>query len=172
MPTLPNKDSNEELGQLIHEAQDSKHIDATDVPVPATPCRYKDSVRISFHPRCEMRSCPVVVLHCEGVLGDFEPMLFWARKPPLFKFRGKLRTGLTHLRTKFQVLLVTKMSAEQLSVALHKLKSKGCHFDAAYCYRQTASRYSYSQIVRDFGLPDARSQARKLLASLFSLCSD
>lgn len=131
-----------------------------------TPEQYKNSYRLSFNPRKEVAGSPLIVLHCEGVLGEFVENSFWDEKVinPFYTRKG-IKRGLAQIKKKFQVILASNLIQKDLKKVIAFFAKKGCFFDGVYCSTPGSNKFSYCQIAKDFELETSVAQINKMLVS-------
>lgn len=119
---------------------------------PLSKAKWPATTRLLWKRRLTQRSAPLVIVHFEGVVGEFrrEP---WTAGLELCVREGVER-GLAALLQRYQVALVTALGKDQRKSLLDCLKKRsGLVFDAVYKIRKsdgTSFLLDYSQILSDF----------------------
>lgn len=112
----------------------------------------KDSARVWFHPREDMRGEPLVVVRFEGVVGVFIRVSLWLQGEELY-LRPDTHRALQRLRAKFRLVMVCGLNWAQVSRVLQLLHTGDFCFDAVYTSPGDAGK-AYEQLAADFGMRD------------------
>lgn len=143
------------------------------------PCRYSKAplskpkwpctTRLLWKRRLTQRSAPLVIVHFEGVVGEFMRVEPWTAGVELCVREGVER-GLVAILDKYQAVLVTMLGKEQRKYLLDLLKKRfGVVFDAVYKLRKsdgTSFLLDYSQILSDFAISPHKPPSPSLHSTL------
>jgi len=121
-------------------------------------------------------SCPVLLLHVEGVLVDIHKACGFDRLPLVYSLRPGVIEGLKQLSKSFALVFLSNSPVHRFYKVLEFLIQKRVHICAAYSLhtpnedlyteRVSASFQDYSKIYSDLGLKEGFSQRLLLLTAL------
>ena len=141
--------------------------------------------RLTFKPRLNMGSRNLLILHFEGVLGDWLRTELWTKRPPCLHLRSTAIRGLQRLLQKFQVVLFIRKREVKSKRLLAHFQRFGVVFDAVYRSKNSwTSRPSqgklptpclkyvqnYDQIYTDFNVLEVDKQC--ILVGSLRLCDE
>jgi hypothetical protein len=134
--------------------------------LPSTNKVYRNTKRVEFCRRMHMMDRPIVIIHFEGIIGNFHKERIWSEKNFKLITRGCAINGLRMFWTYFQVVIfIRKNLKKNIAKIKDWLKLKGVSFDAIYCtkYPHDAIEEDYAQIYNDFGIASSKQIAKRII---------
>jgi hypothetical protein len=141
---------------------------------PKTTMRYKSTKRIYFKRRPEMLEKNIIIMNCQGVIGDYFKPNLWNSDPPALYFRPSinfiyslkigLREGIRQLYSQFELVLLSGYKTRRTRHIKAILDKESIKFDAVYeNLGESQKKITYDQIINDFKLKTSNAILKKIL---------